>query len=210
MKLLFDVEGKVNYDKINKNTTVKDVLDAVDIFLNNNPLDCNECEESCCKKSWSVEMDNVCVNKLSNWNDEVALEFVQKNLVKKKNYYRDFDQYVLNKKIDCNFITETNLCTIYGDRPIICRLYICSPKSYRYNVIRELIGSTYLKALIHEDKMRNNNLTKKTINKYKRNSAVFAKDYNILLEEIFDYAEDEGWLDIDEREELYKEIILKP
>jgi len=203
MKLLFDVEGKVNYDKINKSTTVKEVLDAVDIFLNANPLPCNKCEESCCKKSWSVEMDNVCVNKLSNWNDEVALDFVQKKLVKKKNYCRDFDQYVLNKKTDCTFITETNLCTIYDHRPIICRLYICSTKSYRYNVIRELIGSTYLKALVLEDKMRNNNFTERTINKYKRNPAVLAKDYNISLEEIFNYAEEEGWLDSDEREELY-------
>jgi|GEM_PF-2985315 len=209
MKVLFDDEGKVNYDKLNKNTTVKGVLDAVDVFLNNNPLDCNGCEESCCKKSWSVEMDNICVNKLTNWNDEAALDFVQEKLIKKTNYYRDFDQYVLNKKKDCNFITETNLCTIYEDRPVICRLYICSPRSYRYNVIRELIGSTYLKALVYEDEIRNNNLTSETTSMYKRNPAVFAKEYNILLEEIFDYAEDEGWLDLDEREELYKEITLK-
>ncbi|NRZ12725.1 hypothetical protein [Clostridium beijerinckii] len=84
MKLLFDDEGKVNYDKITKNTTVKDVLDAIDIFLSNNPLDCNGCEESCCKKSWSVEMDNVCVNKLSNWDNEAASNFVQEKLVKKE------------------------------------------------------------------------------------------------------------------------------
>jgi len=174
MNLIFDAEGKVNYDKINKNTTAKDVLDAVDVFLNNNPLDCNGCEESCCKKAWSVEMDNICVNKISNWNDEVALEFVQEKLVKKRNYCRDFDQYVLNKKTNCNFITETNLCTIY------------------------------------EDKIRNNNFTNEKLNKYKRNPAVFAKEYNILLEDIFDYAEYEGWIDIDEREELYTEIILKP
>lgn len=207
MKLLLDVDGKVNYDNINKNTTVKEVLDAIDIFLDNNTLPCNECGESCCKKSWSVEIDNVCVNRLSDWKDEVALNFVREKLVKKRNYCRDFDQYVLNKKTDCNFITETNLCTIYENRPIICRLYICIAKSYRYNVVRELIGSTYLKALVLEEKMRNNNFTDEIINKYKRNPAVFAKEYNISLEEIFNYAEDEGWLDIDEREELYKEII---
>lgn len=208
MKLLFDGEGKVNYDKIAKNTTVKDVLDAIDIFLNNNPLDCNGCEESCCKKSWSVEMDNVCVNKLSNWDNEAASNFVQEKLVKKRNYYRDFDQYVLDKKTDCNFITETNLCTIYEERPVICRLYICSARSYRYNVLRELIGSTYLKALVLEEKIRKNDFPEQTIDKYKRNPAVFAKEYDILLEEIFDYAEDEGWLYSDERDELYEEIPL--
>lgn len=207
MKLLLDTEGKVNYDQINKDTTVKEVLDAIDIFLNNNPLPCDQCEESCCKKSWSVEMDNVCVNRLSNWNDEVALDFVQKKLVKKKNYCGDFNQYVLNKKTYCNFISETNLCSIYESRPIICRLYICTEKSYRYNVIRELIASTYLVALVLEDKMRNNTFTESTINKYKRNPAVFAKDYDISLEEIFNYSEEEGWLYSDDREELYESMI---
>jgi Fe-S-cluster containining protein len=206
MKLLLDAEGKVNYDNIDKHTTVKDVLDAIDIFLNNNPLPCDGCEESCCKKSWSVEMDNVCVNRLSNWNDEAAVSFVQDKLIKKKNYYREFNQYVLKKETYCNFITETNLCTIYEERPIICRLYICSSKSYRYNVVRELIGSTYLKALILEDKMRKNNFTERTISKYKRNPAVFAKGYDILLEDIFNYAEEEGWIDLDERQELYEEL----
>ena len=203
MKLLLDGEGKINYDKINKDTTVQDVLNAIDIFLENNTLPCDTCEESCCKKSWSVEMDNVCVNKLSDWNDELALDFVQNKLIKKKNYCRDFDQFVLDKKTNCNFITDSNMCTIYENRPVICRLYICSPKSYRYNVLRELIGSTYLKALVLEDKMRNNNFTDRTINKYKRNPAVFAKEYNISLEDIFNYGEEEGWIDSEERNELY-------
>ena len=148
-------------------------------------------------------MDNVCVNKLSDWNDELALDFVQNKLIKKKNYCRDFDQFVLNKKTNCNFITDSNMCTIYENRPVICRLYICTPKSYRYNVLRELIGSTYLKALVLEDKIRNNNFTDRTINKYKRNPAVFAKEYNISLEDIFNYGEEEGWIDSEERNELY-------
>lgn len=207
MKLMLDAEEKVNYDKISKDTTVKEVLDAVDVFLNSNPLPCNECLESCCKKPWSVEMDNVCVNRMSDWNNELASGFVQSSLVKKKNYYRDFYQFVLKKKTYCNFITEENLCTIYDKRPIICRLYICSPKSYRYNVVRELIGSTYLKALVLEDKMRKQNFTEKTILKYKKNPAVFARDYDITLGQIFDYAEWEGWLDADEKEDLFKVMI---
>ena len=93
MKLLFDAEGKVNYDEINENTTVKEVLASIDVFLNDNPLTCDKCDESCCKKSWSVEMDNVCVNKLSNWNNEAALDFVGKKLVKKKAYLHLQKQY---------------------------------------------------------------------------------------------------------------------
>jgi len=52
--------------------------------------------------------------------------------------------------------------------------------------------------------MRNNNFTETIVNNYKRNPVVFAKDYNISLEEIFNYVEEEGWLDVNEREDLYK------
>jgi Fe-S-cluster containining protein len=204
MKLLLDTEGKVNYHSIDKNTKVKDLLEAIDVFLNINPLPCDNCEESCCKKAWSVEMDNVCVNRISKCNGEVATRFVKDKLIKKKNYCRDFYQFVLKKEKDCTFITEDNLCTIYEERPIICRLYICTPKSYRYNLLRELIGSTYLKALVFEEKMRNKDYTERTIKKYKENPAVFAKDYDILLEDIFDYSEYEGWIDSEERQELYE------
>jgi hypothetical protein len=71
-------------------------------------------------------------------------------------------------------------------------------------LLRELIGSTYLKALVFEEKMRNKDYTERTIKKYKENPAVFAKDYDILLEDIFDYSEYEGWIDSEERQELYE------
>lgn len=203
MKLFLDLDGKVNYDKIDKTTTVKDMLKAIDIFLDTNPLPCSSCQESCCKKSWSVEMDNVSVNRLSCWENDKALEFVKVNLVRKKNYYREFYQYVLKKDKDCRFITKDNFCTIYNERPVICRLYICIDKSYRYNVVRELIGSTYLKALVIEDKMRRSELAEKTLTKYNRNPALFAKDYDLHIEDIFNYAEEEGWLYCEDRRELY-------
>lgn len=202
MKLFFDSEGKVNYDELDGATKVNDLLEAIDIFLKENPLPCSQCEESCCKKDWSVEMDNICVNRLCNYDKRAAAEFVKDKLVKKKNYYREFDQYVLKKDKNCTFITEDNLCTIYEERPIICRLYICTVKSYRYNLLRELIGSTYLKALVYEERLRNKNFTERTVKRYKKNPAVFAKGYDILLEDIFRYSEEEGWIDSDEYQEL--------
>ena len=65
--------------------------------------------------------------------------------------------------------------------------FICSAKSHRYNVNREMIGATFLKALIIEEKMRNNHFAERTVNQYRRNPAVFARDYNILLQDIFNY-----------------------
>ncbi|MCR3759798.1 YkgJ family cysteine cluster protein [Clostridium felsineum] len=202
MKLILDNEGKVNYEEIEKNSTVKDLLEAIDLFLNSNPLPCSRCRESCCKKSWSVEMDNVCVNRLVNNDDKLATKFVKNKLVKKENYYRDFDQYVVKKDKACIFITDENLCTIYDKRPVICRLYICTDKSYRYNVVRELIGSTYLEALVLEEEIRNNNLEREVIESFK-NPALFKDRYDISLEDIFDYAEDVGWLYKEDRAGLY-------
>ncbi|WP_158078752.1 hypothetical protein [Clostridium puniceum] len=42
--------------------------------------------------------------------------------------------------------------------------------------------------------MRNNNFIETIVSNYKRNSTVSVKYYNISLEEIFNYVEEEGWL----------------
>jgi hypothetical protein len=204
LRIFLDKDGKVNYDRINENTTVKELLEAVDIFLGGYPLPCDRCEESCCKKAWSVEMDNVCVNRLCKGNAESSLKFVEERLLKKKNYYRDFYQLVLKKDKDCSFVSEDNRCSIYEERPVICRLYVCCDRSFRYNVLRELVGSTYLKALVLEHRMRSKNFTERTIKNYRRNPVLFAADYDASLEKIIQYAEEEGWLDEDEKELLYE------
>ena len=151
-------------------------------------------------------MDNVCVNRLCNWDSGETSNFIQDKLVLKENYFKEFDQYVLKKETKCNFITEANLCTIYEQRPIICRLYICSPKSHRYNVVRELAGATFLKALVIEEEMRNKTLSQEIVDLYSRNPAVLAKDYNIMLDDIFNYAQEEGWFDLFEFDELYRAL----
>lgn len=203
MKIFLNSDGAVDFDEINNNSTVDELLDAIDIFLKNNPLPCGSCDDSCCKKSWSVEMDNVCVNRLCSWNKDAAIEFVQDKLMRKMNYFKDFYQYVLRKDKECTFVTKDNWCTIYEARPIICRLYICSKKSQRYNILREIIGCTYLSALVAEYKINSNKLTERAISRHRENPAVFAKGYDIYIEDIINYAETQGWLDPDERELLY-------
>lgn len=204
MRVFLDAGGKVNYDEITGDSSVQELLDAIDIFLNDHKLPCDNCGESCCKKSWAVEMDNVCVNRLCDGDEREAGIFIKDKLVMKENFFKQFDQYVLKKEKNCGFVTEANLCTIYEQRPVICRLYICSAKSRRYNVIRELIGAAYLEALVSEEKIRSDHVTDKTISWYRRNPAVFAKDYNILLEDIVCYAQEEGWIDPDDLQELYQ------
>jgi Fe-S-cluster containining protein len=205
MKIFLDDNTEVNYDRISENTTVSDVLEAVDIFLKSNPLDCVGCEESCCRKAWSVEVDNICVKALCNGDQKLAAAFVKEKLVMKENFARDFDQYVLNKSKECTYIDAENRCSIYGKRPVICRLYVCCNKSRRYNILREIVASTFLEALVLEDEVNSSKCTadiieKNKIEEYKRNPAVFAESYDISLEKIFLYAEEAGWLDDDEKQ----------
>lgn len=203
MILFTDGEAKLNYDKITGDSTVQDLLDAIDLFLSGQPLACRECGESCCKKSWAVEMDNVCVNRLCNNDENAASQFIHDKLVKAKNHFLEFDQYIFKKGKNCRYVTDGNLCTIYEQRPLICRLYVCSAKSRRYNVIRELAGAVYLKALILEERMRGKKFARNPVSRYKKNPAFLAKDYNIRLADILDYARAEGWLDPEDVPELY-------
>lgn len=202
MKVVLDIEGKVNYDEMTGASTVQDLLDAIDVFLEDNILSCDKCKESCCKTSWAVGVDNISANRLCNWDDQEVSNFIQNKLVLKENLLREFDQYVLEKETNCIFVTEANLCSVYDKRPVICRLFMCSPKSHRYNVIREIIGATCLEALVTEEKMRKVSFTEKEVDIYRRNPAVLAKDYNILLYDIFEFAQKEGWVDQDALQEL--------
>jgi Fe-S-cluster containining protein len=202
MRLFTDSKGKLNYDKITSDSTVQELLDAIDVFLSDHTLSCDKCGESCCKKSWAVEVDNVFVNRLCKRDNDEIGHFIQDKLVKTKNHFKEFDQYIFKKELNCCYVTESNLCTIYRQRPLICRLYVCCSKSHRYNVIRELTGAAYLKALVLEEKMRKNNFTNRTVRKYRRNPAVSAETYDIPLAGFINYALDEGWLDPDDLPEL--------
>jgi Predicted Fe-S-cluster oxidoreductase len=202
MKVILDIEGNVNYDEMTVDSTVQDLLDAIDLFLNDNILSCDKCKESCCKTAWSVGVDNISANRLCNWDDKEISDFIQNKLVLKENLLREFDQYVIKKETNCIFVTEGNLCSVYERRPLICRLFMCNPKSHRYNVIREIVAATCLEALVNEEKMRSVPLAQREVNNYRRNPAVFAKDYNILLYDILKFAQEVGWLDEDALEEL--------
>lgn len=193
MKLFVDQKGEVDFDQITDKTTVQDLLDAIDLFLLDHPLPCDACEHSCCKNPWLVEVDNVSANRLCQRSSQPINEFVQEKLVKKKNHAWGIDQFVMKKETECIFITDSNRCTVYEQRPIICRLYICSPKSYRYNLLREMIACTFLRAFVLEDKMKEKKYSPRTIRRYKNNPAVFASDYNILLADILKYSQVEGW-----------------
>lgn len=200
LKLFINTEGLVDYDQISEGTTVQDLLDAVDLFLQDQPLPCAACVDSCCKNSWSVEVDNISVRRLCQGDERRTAEFIRDKLVRKINPVHEFEQFVLKKDGACLFVTEVNRCRVYEQRPVICRLYLCNPKSYRYNVLRQIIGSAFLSALVLEAALREPKPSRLAKRGRRENPAVYAGDYTVLLADILDYAQSQGWLDQDDRD----------
>jgi Fe-S-cluster containining protein len=205
MRLFLDLSGKVDYDKIPNGATVQDLLDAVDTFLLSHPLPCDACPDSCCKKTWAVEVDNVAARRLSDGGDAALAAFVREKLVLKRNRSMGFRQYVLDKKTLCTYVTQGNRCNAYDNRPVICRLFICAPKSYRYNKSREVIAAAFLQALVMEENMRGRQLSDATLRRYRQNPALLAADYAVRLKDVFAHARRVGWMEDGEQQEMDKQ-----
>lgn len=193
MNVCLNGDGQVDCRGMDGQTTVQDLLDAVDRFLAEHPLPCDRCAESCCKKHWAVEVDNVAARRLAGEGNVAA--FVRSRLKTKWNYALDFRQYVLRKQGACPFVSQENRCSVYAARPLICRLYVCSPRSERYDSLRGAVAATYLQALVFEQNMREKQLSEKTLRKYRRNPALGAIEYRLTLSEIIKYGYRMGWVD---------------
>ena len=192
MNVTINAEGRADCGGIDGQTTVQDLLDAVDQFLQAHPLPCQTCADSCCKKHWAVEVDNVAARRLAG---EDARDFMRSRLKQKWNYALDFRQLVLKKHGPCPYVTEAGLCSVYEKRPVICRLYICCPRSERYDRLREVVAATYLQALVFERNMLHQDLSARTLAKYRQNPALGAADYSLPLADVIAYGQWMGWLE---------------
>lgn len=195
MKLFFNEAGQIDYDAFDNGTTLDDLLQAIDIFIDNHPLSCGQCQNGCCRKPWAVEVDNVSARRICADTRMSQADFFDDMVEIDENKHLDFDQYVMKKQTPhCPWVTESNRCRVYQSRPLICRLYTCSLKSLRYNQLREASAATFLQALVFEQMINNQNPSASQIDYYKKNPALYARDYSIELQKIIDYALEEGWI----------------
>lgn len=192
MNVFRNAASQVDCIGIDERTTVQDLLDAVDMYIQDHPLPCHDCANGCCRKPWAVEVDNVAACRIAG---TTVGDFVRDRMMPKWNHALGFRQFVLKKGGECPLVSADNRCTIYEKRPVICRLYLCAPKSDRYNYLREVVAATYLQALVFEQNMRDRQFSARTLAKYRRNPAVGADDYSLPLQAIILYAQRMGWLD---------------
>jgi Fe-S-cluster containining protein len=156
LQIYFNKNRKMDLKNFTSDSTVKDYLDALDKFLEENPAPCFTCSDNCCERDWNIELDIVFFNRLLN--------------EKAKDENEDFwflkllDQYVTINQVNgpvfkhtpCQFLNKEGLCKIYEKRTFICRGYTCHPETERYKVLRGLIGHALNLTLLIKIKQKQN------------------------------------------------------
>lgn len=134
MKLIFNKENEVDIVGITPISTVQDFFDAVDEFLTDNPLPCNNCKQHCCKGRFKINMDSVSVRKISKGKVE---RVVPKLFVDSGNNKLEVFLVAGHKK--CRYLDGLARCLVYKERPASCRTYICLPQSLCYKILDSAI-----------------------------------------------------------------------
>lgn len=132
MKIYKNKEGKMDINKLKKDTTIKNYLNEIDNFLETNPVPCFSCKENCCKRDWNIELDIVFFNRFMISKDNLN------NVIDDIIYINELFRPVF-KDNPCKFLYNYNMCSIYPKRPYICRAYNCYPETEKYKILKDLI-----------------------------------------------------------------------
>lgn len=89
------------------------------------------CQALCCSYPWSVKLDQAEFS--SGQYDAFQFCSLLNQLCDKPNIACKFRSYLLSKKEDgsCIYLDQNNLCSIYENRPDVCRETICT---YTFNI----------------------------------------------------------------------------
>jgi Fe-S-cluster containining protein len=89
------------------------------------------CQALCCRYPWKVNLDKEEFS--SGQYDAFQFCSLLNQLCDKPNIACEFRSYLLNKKEDgsCIYLDQNNLCSIYENRPEVCRETVCT---YTFNL----------------------------------------------------------------------------
>lgn len=193
MKVFLNEKGEVDFTGVNGETTVQELLDAIDVFLEEHPVNCHKCKGDCCKKR--IAVDNIFVKRNCRGN---LMRFAEQKLELKDS------QLFLKRKIACKFLTGLNKCDIYNTRPLICRLYMCFPYSKQYELLEGLLVRVFTMALVHEAaETQVSDPRELEKNATATNPVLYADDYNLSLKSIISWGR---CILLDEDDESYTEL----
>jgi Fe-S-cluster containining protein len=156
--ILIDGENGLNVARVSPDATVSDLLKAMqtpaDDPLVYKPLHrsrygvCAGCVYNCCKSN-DIPLDLISARAIAFSLGLSLASFAQRFL--KLDHTSLFPEF---RKRPCPFLNN-NLCTIYEQRALICRLYICTPMSETLEKLRSaalLMGEAALRqTLVEQD-----------------------------------------------------------
>lgn len=190
--------GELTITHLNENTTLQDMLDELDNFLDKNPLPCATCKNNCCKQPHDIRMDNFYFLRKTSGKPYNIDRFIKNEL------FIDFDDphfmtfYFKQYGKHCRHISGLNRCLIYNDRPLDCRFYTCRDESIMYKLVTGLIqnASRYSFAFNIGDvyaKKHNKEYNGEILELYKNNPFYEIVDFsNIKIKDIIQYVLDLG------------------
>lgn len=197
MQFTRNADNKLDYIKLSPSDSVQSISDALQQYLNFYPLSCDSCKESCCSV-FPIRPDNVFMKQPEffpvekqqcngNWFLKDALDFENR-------------LYVMPKKETSNgaicYYCNDGKCTIYNERPILCRLYTCISISDRWNELLNIIVQAYKNALEYEImeqtvRLRGGKVSPHPIEE--RNPALYADDYSLQIGKLLHWSNENGW-----------------
>lgn len=130
LKLFLNKDNEVDISGLNKESTVLDFFDAIDNFLNENPLPCETCKQHCCKGRFKINMDSVSAKKLSKGKMERIIPKLFVDMGENK-----LEIYIVAGHKQCRHLSGLARCLVYRDRPAICRTYMCIPQSQNFKIV---------------------------------------------------------------------------
>jgi len=207
VKLFLNEKDYVDYDIVKKEDTVQDFLDAIETFLEENPIPCHICVNNCCTRGLSVMADNVFIKRISKIRRETYEEFVRREVeIKKKNLF-----FLKKKGPACRYLNKHGRCNIHKDRPIVCHFYICKNITDRHYLLRSMIIETLGAAATFEFYLKTQKrriMNAPTV--YKKNPAIFAESYeDIRILDILDYLVEANAIDEEKiPQQLFEELFI--
>lgn len=195
MHFILNPNNNLDYIELSPQDTIQSICDTLQIFLNNNPLDCDSCQDSCCRL-FPIRPDNVFIKQPSfppNQNQPFSLK---NGLVLNDNQYT----MPMNKNSHGLFCKYGNSgkCSIYPIRPVLCRLYTCLPSSEKWSSLLNIIVQAYKNALEYEimeqtvKSLGSRGIMPELLEE-SSNPTLYANDYSAQIGKLLEWAQKNSW-----------------
>lgn len=185
MRFIFNADHLLDIVELSPTDSIQSICDTLQSFLDENPLNCDSCRNSCCRL-FPIRPDNVFIKKtFPRTKIQNVLAF------KDRQYTMPFieDSQGLLCEYNCS-----GKCSIYQTRPVICRLYTCLPVTEKWSSLLDIIAQSYKNALEYEImeqtvKSIGNRGVMLDLPEERSNPALYADDYAVQIGEILNWAQ---------------------